>query len=165
MENPWRVRAYTLFILGNEFWFVVIYCWMRMGWFCETRWRVALNCTCYITHCIMKKFINHSLNLSNFSNQPGGDDLLDYRCSNMPSKCKFELLSQDDELKHQGRLIIQLIIGLTDVEVSLQVDSSDTGPIFSQRFVRDLQLMTNKRSRLVIVTIATVATIAGASTY
>ena len=80
----------------------------------------------------------------------------------MASKRKFQAVSQDDEPKHQGRLIIRATIGVTDVAVRLLVDSGATGPILSQQFVRNSQLMAKKRVKPVTVTTATGEKIEGA---
>ena len=78
---------------------------------------------------------------------------------------EFQVVSQDDEHKHQGRLIIRATIEVTDVAVRLLVDSGVTGSILSQQFVRDSQLMIMKRNGLVTVTTATGETIEGTGTY
>src|SRR5215217_4762651 len=83
----------------------------------------------------------------------------------MASKRKFQAVSQDDEPKHQGKLIITTTIGVTDMAVRLLVDSGATGPIINQQFVRNSQLMAKKRVRPVTVTTATGETIEGAGMY
>ena len=83
----------------------------------------------------------------------------------MVYKCKFHVVSQDDKPKHQGRLIIQATITVIDVAAKLLVDSGAIGPILSQQFVRDSQLMRKRKNMTVTVTTATDETIEGACMY
>jgi len=83
----------------------------------------------------------------------------------MASKCKFQAVSQNDELKHQRRLFIEAIIEVTETAVNPLFDSGATGPILSQQFVTDSPLMAKQRVRPVTVTTATGETIEDAGTY